>query len=127
MISRMSVPGNVMKQNQLPLYNCRQLKDETGKKDFRTKFLPEDENLLDAKNQDDRCAGQQILYREEYERAFLQVVGHDGIQLFCSTAHQVKREVGVDDGKGDGAEGGGKKTWAMQVTKGKVSHHARPC
>jgi hypothetical protein len=124
---KVPVSGNVMKQNELPLYNGCQRKDETGKKDFAAKFPPEDGNFLCGQDHDGRCTGQQILYHEECAATFLQIVGHDGIQLFGSRAHQVKREVGVDDEKSDGAEGSGKKTWAMRVTKGKMSHHARPC
>jgi len=92
-----------MKQDQLPSYNGRQCNDEKGEEDFAAKFPPEDGDFLDAQDHDGRCAGQQVLYREECEWAFLQIVGHDGIQLFCPTAHQVKREVGVDNGKSDGA------------------------
>jgi len=79
---------NVMKQNQLPSYNGRQWQRLKRQRGIRREVSSEDVDFLDAQDHDGRCAGQQILYREECERTFLQVIGMMG---FNSSAPRLTR------------------------------------
>jgi hypothetical protein len=119
-----ALSGNVMKQNQLPLNNRCQSNDEKGKEGFAANLAPEDVNFLDTQDHHDRCTGHQILYRKECERTSLQTIGHDGVQFFCPTTHQIKCEVSVNNCETDDAQDGSKNSWAIERSRREFPHFA---
>lgn len=114
--------GNGVKQDQLPLNNRRQGHDEKDQEGFHPEFFPENVGLGDTQDQDNRCAGEQILYRKKWKGAPIQVISHDRVQFARPPAHQIKGEEGIRNREEDHKQGRCKNLWAMTVGEREISH-----
>jgi hypothetical protein len=114
--------GDMVKQNQLPLDNQCQSNNEKHQQGCHSEFSAENMGPGDTQDEENGCASEQILYREEQKGALFQVISHDRVQFFRTPAHQVEGEESVRNREEDHEQGRGKNPWAVVVGEGKIPH-----
>jgi hypothetical protein len=55
----------------------------------------EEEDVSGAQDHEGRSTCKQMLYYKEGQGTLLQIIGHDGVQFFRSTAHQLDCKASV--------------------------------